>query len=357
MRGDGRVYKRGNRFWIEYWVRGKQFRESVGRTEAEAKRRLKQRRREIAGDSFVGPAAERITVDELLDNYVAHLTLKGVRSIASVESQLVPVREQFKWTRAIDLSTPMIEAYMKSRLEDGKQPATVNRGVQALRAAFRLAQKQGRILRSPYFALLREDNVRQGFFEKGDFSNVAAKLPEPLADFAWWAFFTGWRKGEITSLRWEHVDRSGRELRLPRSKNGEGRAIPLAGPLWELIEKRWRSREYEVADGVTRISDYVFHRKGRPLLSFYKSWTSACRKAGLPGRRFHDLRRTGVRNLTRAGVSESVAMSITGHKTTSMFRRYNITDQRDKVEAIKKIEAHFDSQPESPSVVPIERGR
>ena len=62
---------------------------------------------------------------------------------------------------------------------------------------------------------------------------------------------------------------------------------------------------------------------------------------GLPELHFHDLRRSAVRNFVRAGVPQHVAMRITGHQTASMFRRYDIVDERDIAEAGEKIVKYF----------------
>ncbi|HVT39478.1 MAG TPA: hypothetical protein VHE78_10555 [Gemmatimonadaceae bacterium] len=77
------------------------------------------------------------------------------------------------------------------------------------------------------------------------------------------------------------------------------------------------------------------------------------RKDSVSGRLVHDLRRTGVRNLERAGVSRSVAMKLTGHKTEAVYRRYAITSAADLRECVGKLSALHDAPVGSPSVVPI----
>lgn len=355
MRGDGRVYQRGNRWWIEYWIRGKQHRESASKTEAAARRKLRERHREIHGDRFVGPREERLTVEELIDNLTTHLKTKGARSVPSFKSHLRPVRERFGHMRAVDLATATIERFMQDQLDSGKARATVNREVGALKQALNLARKQGRLSRVPYLPTLREDNARQGFFERAEFEAVAVHLPDPVASVARFAYLSGWRKGEILPLRWDAVDRNAREIRLRTSKNRHGRVLPLEGELWALIEERQAAREYETRDGMTHLSDYIFHRNGRPLVDIRKAWASACRKAEVPGRLFHDLRRTAVRNMVRAGVPQAVAMSISGHRTTSMFLRYNITSEEDKRQALRRTQAHVATQPRKRKVVSLRR--
>jgi integrase len=347
VRGDGRVYQRGSRWWIEYWHRGESFREPAGKDEAAAAKKLRARLREIAGDKFIGPKEERVPVGELVDDLMTHLRTKGAKAVASFESHLKPVREFFSATRAMEVTTAMAERFIEERLAAGKARATINRETGALRQAFNLAAKRKppKITRVPYIPALNEDNARQGFVEPSTFEAIAAHLPEPVGDIARFAYLSGWRKGEVTPLRWDAVDRRAREARLRTSKNGSARTLPLTGAVWGVIERRWQAREYATADGVAGLSEYVFHAgDGRAVVDFKRSWATACRAAGAPGLLFHDLRPSAVRNMISAGVPQSVAMRISGHKTTAMFLRYDITSDEDKRDALMKTEARNATQ-------------
>ena len=99
------------------------------------------------------------------------------------------------------------------------------------------------------------------------------------------------------------------------------------------------SRQRERAQG--RIITHVFHRYGRPIKSLRRAWLTACRKVGRPGLLPHDLRRSAVRNLERAGISRSVAMKLTGHKTEAVYRRYAIVAEKDLREAGAKLAAEL----------------
>ena len=112
-----------------------------------------------------------------------------------------------------------------------------------------------------------------------------------------------------------------------------------------MIERRWSARKVKSKIGEVSISPLVFHREGRVVGDYRKAWKTACNKAGYPGKLVHDFRRTAARNMTRAGVTETVAMSITGHKTASMFQRYNITSSDDKRQALIATQEHVKSLP------------
>jgi len=164
---------------------------------------------------------------------------------------------------------------------------------------------------------------------------------------------SGWRKGELLPLTWTAIDLGPREIWLRTSKNGRGRVLSYdeGSELADLIERRWKAREFTTRDKQTGISEYVFHRRGAPIVDFTKPWAKACKDVKVPGRLFHDLRRTAVRDMMRAGVPQSVAMAISGHKTVSVFFRYNITNEDDKREGLRRLQAHRATQPAERKVV------
>jgi len=89
--------------------------------------------------------------------------------------------------------------------------------------------------------------------------------------------------------------------------------------------------------------------------TFRKASTNACKKAGVSGSLFHDLRQTAVRNMIRAGIDQAVAMAISGHRTDAIFRRYNITTDEDLRQAQGKLEGYIAALPVKSNLVPMEQ--
>jgi integrase len=192
----------------------------------------------------------------------------------------------------------------------------------------------------PHFPLLQEDNVRTGFFEPDQYRAVLSRRPAHLQPVIAFAYVTGWRiPSEVLTLEWRQVDFDGREVRLDpgQTKNREGRVFPFTPDLEALL--RAQQAMTDALKPTKGIIPFVFHRYGRRVTKFPKTWRDACVAGGCPGRIPHDLRRTAVRNLVRAGVSETVAMKLTGHKTRSVFERYNIVSDGDLREAVAKLAA------------------
>ena len=124
------------------------------------------------------------------------------------------------------------------------------------------------------------------------------------------------------------------------TKNREGRAFPFSAlpELRDLLEER-RAATTILERQTGCIVPWVFHREGRPIKFYRRCWLTACREAGCSGRIPHDFRRAAVRNFVRAGVPERVAMMLTGHKTRSVFERYNVVSEADLGAGVAKLAA------------------
>jgi integrase len=213
-----------------------------------------------------------------------------------------------------------------------------------LERAYNLALQGGVLLSKPHIPMLAENNVRQGFFELGQFEAVRRHLPEHHRSVVTFAYITGWRRNsEILPLQWLRVDFSAGMVRLEvgTTKNKEGREFPLdvIDELRTTLEDQWQKTQILHREkGI--IIPWVFWRwEGERIMDFRKAWKTACQKAGAPGGIKHDFRRTAVRNLVRAGVPEKIAMIMTGHKTRSVFDRYDIVSEEDLREAGRKLNA------------------
>lgn len=348
MRGDGRIFRRGDTWWISYYHQGEEFRESTRSSdERVARKLLRQRQRETGADklglqAFVTPAESRRTVGELLDALEHDYRLRGKLS-PSVKSHLARARDAFGEERAVTLTAKAIDEFIEKALEDCKAPATINRCTQLLGQAYKLAIKRRELATAPHIRRLPEKNARQGFFEPDEVISVVEHLPAYLKDACRFGYLSGWRRGEIFTLQWTDVDQKARVIRLrpEESKNGTGRTLALEGDLWAIVERRFAERVITRKDQTTVISSLVFHHGGEPIVEIKKAWTRACEKANVGKKLFHDLRRTAIRNMVRAGVPEAVVMKVSGHKTRAVFDRYNIVDERDLRDAMAKTQAYL----------------
>jgi integrase len=368
-RGDGSIYKRGRTWWIAFHLNSHLQRESA-KTEDEQKalKILRARLKEVHAHEldpskpFITQRDRRRTISDLLGALENDFKIRGVASKQAL-SNIKRAKADLGVVRAMALTADAVDEYIEQRLADGYAKASVNRVTQLVKQAYTLAD-----LPVPKIRRLSEKgNERRGFFAESEIRGVIANLPEYLRDFVLFGYLTGMRRGEIASLEWADLDGDVLTLRGENAKTGEGRTIPLVGELAELIARRREARQINFKDIVT-LSSFIFHSKGLPIREFRKSWRAACCAASVGklvcpncsadvddkrnctkclvtwkreelsyvGRLFHDLRRSAVRDLVRAGVPETVAMSISGHRTRAIFDRYNISNTRDQREALNR---------------------
>lgn len=339
----GTIYKRGKTYWIKYYQNGKPFFESSkSKKKMVANSLLKQREGDISQGKIPGVYFDKVTFDELAEDFLADYRINKRKSITRAEISAKQLKKQFEGYRASQITTPKIKAYIECRLDAEAANGTINRELAALKRMLNLGAKQTppKVDRVPYIPMLRENNTRTGFFEHVEFLALRDELPEYLKGLVTFAYKTGWRISEVTGLTWKQVDRDNGIVRLEtgETKNDEARTIYLDDELQEIFHEQWDTRR--------NLLPYVFLNEKRTdrVKRFSKSWKTACKNAKIGYRLFHDLRRTAVRNMIRSGIPERVAMMVSGHKTRSVFDRYNIVSDTDLKAASRRQESYLKSQ-------------
>ncbi|HKV80012.1 MAG TPA: site-specific integrase [Candidatus Sulfotelmatobacter sp.] len=364
--GEGGLLRvAGSRFWYaQYYQDGRQIRVS---TRTDNKQEALATLRKLMGDRDNGLAPvtdmRRLRYADLrqalIDSYVAqgNKSLKskadGSESIAGLtalddffgfKSEMSDGKQVVteRGVSVAQITTDAARRFVRKRRGDGTGNAAINRSLAALRRMLKIAKRDKKIHDVPYIEFQKEPSARKGFLERSDFDRLIKVLPthlRPLVTFLYWC---GCRIGETLQIEWSQVNLDLRQIQLEpeQTKTDEARVLPLPSVLVDML------RESEPTDGDAgrRVFDGTNLRK---------EWMKACAACGLgettevegrpydpiySGLTLHDLRRSAVRNLRKAGVSEREAMKISGHKTRSVFDRYNIVSTEDVMDAMRKVE-------------------
>jgi integrase len=337
----GEVRKRGKYYQLRYYRNGRRLEESTKHTKYDdARELLKQREGDISKGVPVSPRTGKFRFKDAAQDLETEYAINGRKSLKHLQRRIkLHLTPFFGGRKMTDLSAADIRTFTEGRLAAGASAAEVNRELAAVKRMFTLAVQAGKLHAKPHIPMLKEDNVRKGFLEPTQFTDVKGHLPKALQPLLEFAYLTGWRiTSEILPLEWRHVDWDGRVVRLDpgTTKSGEGRAYPFTARLETLLKERLLEHERLKKQG--QIIALVFHRNGKRIKNVRGAWQSACTAAGVPGRLLHDMRRSAVRNLERDGVSRSAAMAMVGHKTESIYRRYAIVDAGALRDAAAKID-------------------
>ena len=216
MRGDGRVFQRGQIWWVAYYHDGREHRESSkSREHKEAVRLLRQR----VGEAAAGTVQRRpgyrragtraVTMHDLFDLLEQYYQLNS-RSSPINGFCLRRLRRRFAGYTVQGCTSLAISHYMAAMQREGRKAPTINREIAVLHSAFRLGYRHDLVARVPGIKLLPDHAVRNEFFTRAEIDALFPCLREYLRDVVLFAFLTGWRKGEIIGLQWGNVNRSGR---------------------------------------------------------------------------------------------------------------------------------------------------
>jgi integrase len=296
------------------------------------------------------------TFGELVDWYQSLPRTDQARSIYKIRQHCRRLKEVFGNMKADEIKPSMIEAYQQKRLSEityrgaPYRPASVNRELEVMRRIYNLAIREDMVIKNPCWKVTRlpERNARDRVLSQEEFERLIRELPRHAADIVTAAYYTGMRAGEIFGLTWDRVNMKEGYFNLtPKdTKTGEARYVYFNRPVREILERLRKVRQLS--------HRYVFTYKGNPVKSIKYSLDKALERAGIKNFTLHDLRHCYVSNARRAGIDRVVIMKLTGHKTLSMFTRYNTVDQADAKEAMRRLDSYFEGTNEPTAAIVLQ---
>ena len=335
-----KIRKESNKcYWIEYYIDGQRKRERIGHSKLAAENRFREvQTAKVEGRYIKNVKGVKLTLNELRKWY---LSLSEVRNLSTYNTLLSrvahPVRLIGESKYASSLSLDDIEHYRLSRGKEESRwsknnkvtAATINKEISAFKSMLNFAVKYGKIESNPIIkaAKLKDDNVRQRIISQNELENLLSFSPVHLKPILKMAYYEPMRKEEIIGLTWDEIDLQSNFIRLSANRTKgkkNGRSIPIHPLIKEML--------YSLPRSITTNRVFLYLDKQgryRPFKGFSRSWNRVRKLAGLNDVVFHDLRHTAITNMRKAGNPPSVIMKASGHKTMSMFLRYNLVDDED----------------------------
>lgn len=344
-RYTGGLFKRaGSRFFYAQFYRdGRQVRVA---TKTDVKEEAQRMLRKLISNNENGVVSntelKKVMYEDLRAGLLANYMERGNKSLQTLADGeetiwgLKPLDEFFKGKSVTHITMETARKFAKARLDEGLSNDTVNGSLRLLRRMLNIAREDGKIAIVPKIRMLKNGAARQGFLARESFDKLVSNLPEHLRPLVTFLYYCGVRLGEACQIEWSQVDLDAALIRLEedQTKNSEARTVPLPAALVDML------RELP---------------KGGPVFdstNIRRAWRVACAKSGLGtltrlkdspesvyvGLIIHDLRRSAIKNLMKAGVNEKVAMKISGHKTRNVFDRYHIVDTADVTDAMSRVQ-------------------
>jgi len=285
------------------------------------------------GRHFKTSEAKRHTLAELIDRYIRDVMPSKPKSAADQTQQLEWWRDQMGSYALSDI-TPSLIAEYRDKLAGGvtvrgtpRSPATVNRYLAALSHAFTIAVTEWEWLDDTPMRKVRKPTESRGrvrFLSDEERARLLKTCKESGNPYLYTvvviALSTGMRKEEIMGLSWDDVDLNKGRAILHETKNGERRAVALAGHALELLKELGKVRRID--------SKLIFPSKGiapqkpQKPMDLRTPWETAVKKAEIPDFKFHDLRHSAASYLAMNGASLAEIAEVLGHKTLQMVKRY-----------------------------------
>jgi integrase len=320
----------GKVYWVEWYEEGQRKRERIGPNKSAAEQRQREIKSAIAEGRHIKKSPDLTTRFKTLAEWYLHLPeVKAKRSWDRDRHSVKFLLTHFGERLLKDINPAYVEAYRQKRLAEpsrqggNTKPATVNREIACLKTIFNKAMRNGKAERNPVQGVkaLKENNERDRILSPEEYIRLLAHCPGHLKTIVKLAYYTGMRRGEILGLTWGQVDLKEGFIKLTHedTKTNEGRLVPLNQELVEMFRA--------LPQGLPHVQ--VFTRYGKPVKSIREAFGAACTKSGIEGLTFHDLRHTAINNWRLQGHDFFRIMAATGHKTMSVFKRYNTVSKEE----------------------------
>lgn len=331
------VYKKRNRWYIDYYVEGRRRRECIGPSRKLAETVLKKRQVEIAEGKFLDVKAKpRVTFEQIRDKYL-EWAKANKRSWDRDELSLRHLATAFSGKLLSEITPWLIEKYKVTRKQEitcrheEVKPRTVNIEVKCLKRMFNMAIQWGLAETNPVnkVRMLKEAPGRLRYLSAEEIQKLLEVSAPHLKAIVLTALESGMRKGELLDLMWDNIDLEHGLILLKQTKTGERREIPMTDTLKELFI------------GLRKQTDgkFVFlSSRGKPLGNIRQAFETACRKVDIEDFRFHDLRHTFASHLVMSGADIRTVQEVLGHKTLQMTERYSHLSPAHKRDALNKLD-------------------
>jgi integrase len=340
-RGEGGLEKIGDIWYFSFYnLNGKQVRRSSRSPLKSVAIAKLQKAQDALRKGHEPASAFKLKYEDLRSILVADYTAHGKAVmagddlvVAGKKGILTPLDDFFAGMAVQSITTDVLREFVADRKAHGVSGPSCNRYFARLRRMFKLAHREGKVSAIPYFPMSQESEPREGFVERPDFERLRSEMPVALRPALTFCYETGCRTGAMKRIVWPWVNLETKEMHLPAGviKNRKPLVLPLSTELVTMLEKL-----------VPR------HGPVFATTNFRREWNRACVKIGVgkkTGEQWyqyeglipHDFRRSAVRNLIAAGVPETTAMRITGHRTRAVFDRYSIVSTAQLHDAMTRV--------------------
>jgi len=348
------ISKNRNGDWrIDFRCKGRRITRVIGPSKREAEAIAATLKADILRDPYgFGRKKVEVLFEDHAKEFLELYSKQNKRSWKRDEIMLAHLTEFFRGKYLSEITPEAIERYRMKRKADEREPATINRELACLKTLFNKAIEWEKAERNPAAKIkkYREPNSTERILTPDEMRRLIDAAGPELRPVLLIALNTGMRRGEILGLRWKAVDFVKGFILIEDSKSGKARKVPMNGPVFHLLR------------GMSQEGEFVFSGPGAQghVMDIKTAFGGACRRAGIKGLRFHDLRHTAASRMIEAGVDLVTVSRILGHASIQMTMRYVHPTEQNMKAAVGKLGEIFENtgkKPESidirPAVIPF----